>query len=139
MDMSDVRQYVKLRRRQRELESEAESIKEEADKLQEALLEAFASDSIDNVTADGHVVYLHRQLWAALEPGATKEDVIAGLRASGEEHFVYETYNHQTISAWLREKEDNDEELPESLQGVLTGVEKYSIRVRKAAASKTRR
>lgn len=132
MEMEVVREYTKLNRRKRELEAELDAVKEQKAKVEERLLEEFSLDNVDRITLDGHTVYLHRQVWAALEEGATKEDVIEGFRAAGLEHFVSETYSHQTVSAWLRELEREGEELPEELDGLLGTSEKFSVRVRRS-------
>lgn len=131
MDLGDTRRYVELRRRQKELEAEAKAIKDEADALEQSLLEDFASEGLDRMTVDGNTVYLHRQLWAKVANDVSRSEVVSAMKEAGASHFVHETYNHQTISAWLRELESEGEELPAELQGLIEGHERYSLRVRR--------
>ena len=132
MDMARVREYVRLRRQQRERETETEAIKEQADQIEAQLLEEFAVDGVQSMSVDGMTVYLSRQLWASIPDGVEKEQVIDGLKSAGLEHFVRENYNTQTLSSWMRDLEREDESLPEPLQGLLTGSERYNLRVRRS-------
>lgn len=132
MDLDDVHRYVELRRRQSELESEASGVKEEADQIEQRLLEDFAEQGVDRMSVNGHTVYLHRQLWARVPEGVTRAEVVEALEEAGLGHFVRRQYNTQTVSAWLRDLEREEEELPPELYGMIEGSERYSLRVRRA-------
>lgn len=132
LDMDRVREYVRLRRRERELGAQAEEVKAQADVIEQALLEEFAQDGVQSMSVDGMTVYLQRTLWARLSDGATREQAIDALRDAGLDHFVAESYNTQTLSSWLRDLEREEEPLPEALVGVIEGSEKYAIRTRRS-------
>lgn len=132
MDTDKIRAYVRLRTLQHTAEAEAEDYKKQANDLQDELLEQFAEEGVRKISVDGVTTYLHRVLWAKVEEGASREQVVEGLKACGFGQFVSETYNTQTVSAWLRDLEREKEPLPEELQGVLTGTEVFTLRNRKA-------
>lgn len=132
MDTGQVAEYVRLRSLQKAAEAEAEAYKNQADQLQETLLEQFAEEGIQKITVDGTTTYLRRELWARVEPGATREQVVEGLKACGMGQFVHEAFNTQTVSAWLRDLEREGQTMPEELDGVLTTAEVFSLRNRKA-------
>ena len=130
--MDKVRTYVRLRRRQAELSSESDTIKEEADGIEQELLEEFATDGVQSMNVDGVTVYLNRQLWAGLEEGVSKSDAMEALRRAGLDHFISEAYNTSTLSGWLRDLEREDEQLPPELEGVIKSTERYSLRTRRS-------
>lgn len=132
MDMAKVREYIKLRRHADELDSEAKESKKLADELEQELLEAFATDGVQNLKIEGVTVYLHRQLWATREQDKTKEDLIAALEKAGLAHFVSESVSMQSLSSWVRDLEENEEELPPELVGVLGRYEKFQVRTRRS-------
>lgn len=132
MDMEKVRTYIRLRRQQRQREAEASAVKEEADLIEQELLEEFARDSVQNMNVDGTTVYLHRQLWCRVEDGVEKDQVIEGLREAGLGHFVTETFSTQTISSWMRDLEREGEDLPDELTGLLGTTEKFAIKTRRS-------
>lgn len=132
MDTQRVAEYVRLRTLQKEAEATAEDYKSQADALQDILLEQFAEEGVQKVSVNGVTTYLRRDLWAKVEEGASREQVVEGLKACGMGQFVSETYNTQTVSAWLRDLEREGEPLPEELTGVLTSSEVFTLRNRKA-------
>lgn len=132
MDVDRLRKYVMHRRRQRELEAELAEVKDEANALEQYLLEDFAEAGIDRMTIEGQTIYLHRQLWAQVPAGVEKAEVIEAMKDAGVDHFVREDFNTQTVSAWLRELEREGEEVPTELEGLLESSERYSLRVRRS-------
>jgi len=132
MDMERIREYIRLRRLQKEREAEAETIKDQADQIEQQLLEEFAVAGVQNMSVDGTTVYLQRQVWAQVDQAYTKEEVIDRLRQSSLDHFVRESYNTNTLSSWLRDLEREDEPLPPALDGVIRPFEKYQLRTRRS-------
>ena len=130
MDADVVRRYTTLRQRERERKAEAGALKEEADALEQEILEQFAAEGIDSVRIDGKTVYLHRTLWARTEKDVDREAVCGALQEIGLGHFVSETYNANTLSAWMRDLDREGEELPTELKGLVKGEEVYQVRVR---------
>lgn len=132
MDVEDVKQYIALSGRAKELGTKLDSVKEEIAQLQDKLLKDFEREGVANLTVDGRTVYLHRQLWARARPEVERHEITSALKRAGLGQFVSESFNMQTLSAWVRELEAAEEALPPELSDVLTTSEVWSLRVRKA-------
>ena len=94
MDTSKIRAYVHLRAQQHAAEAEAESFKDQANRLQDELLEQFAEEGVKKISVDGVTTYLHRVLWAKVEEGASREQVVEGLKSCGLGQFVSRDLQH---------------------------------------------
>lgn len=125
-------EFMEMYELKRDLEAELKSVTERIGELEPPLLEYFALTGTERVTRNGLTAFLHSQLWAKIEEGATKADVIEGLREAGLADYVSETYNSNQVSALLREWAEQELPIPGPLQGKLGATEKHSIRVRKA-------
>jgi hypothetical protein len=131
LPIAKVRRYKELREAQAASDAEAKAIKEEADKLEAELVEAFGEAGVQNLNVDGKTVYLHRSVYARRCEGIGLEDVKAALRAAGAGDLVTETVNANTLSAYVRELTEDDDApgLPEPLVGVLEPGERFGMRI----------
>jgi hypothetical protein len=131
LPIAKVRRYKELRGLQQQGEAEAKAFKEEADKLEAELIDAFAEAGVQNINVDGKTVYLHRSVYARRCEGVTADDVKAALRAAGAGELVTETVNANTLSAYVREFTEDDDApgLPEPLVGVLEPGERFGVRI----------
>lgn len=143
LPIDKVRRYRELTDAQAASEAEAKAIKQEADILEAELIEAFTEAGLQNISLDGKTVFLHRSTFAQRKEGITADDVKAALRAAGAADLIGETVNANTLSAYVREFVDDDDNLalPEPLVDVLDLGERFSIRINAAGSrpkSKTR-
>lgn len=131
IDTDLVRRYKDLRAAEKEADSERAAVKEEADKLEQQIVDMYSDAGVPSLSIDGKTVYLHRSTYAQRLPGLTSEDVMAALRASGHGDIVKDTVNGQTLNALVRELCDGDEPkgLPEPLAEVLEMGERFAIRI----------
>lgn len=128
-----VKRYIALRDRQKELDGQASSVKEEADALEQLLLDHFAEQSIDSMRVDGRTVYLRRQVWAKVPDGVDKAQIVSAFREAGLDHMVTPpSFNSNTVSSWMRDLEREGEALPPPLNGLLESSEVYNVRVRRS-------
>ena len=124
-----VNDYAQLVMGIRELEAQLKAHKEELAKREERLLENFSRNGIQNMkTATGQTVYLNREVFARLV-GDT-EQAHTALRRAGLGDFIKATVNAQTLRAYVREKEESEEEIPKGLQPYIDVAEVYRLRVR---------
>lgn len=131
LDFALLRQYRELREAQNISEAEGKAYKEEADAIQERLIEMFADAGMQNINIDGKTIYLHRSVYAARCAGVTTEDVMAALLEADAGDLIKPTVNANTLSAWVRELTDDDDApgLPEPVVGVLEPGERFSVRI----------
>ena len=124
-----VNDYARLVGVIRELEAQVKSHKDELARKEERLLGTFARDGIQNMkTTAGQTVYLNRELFARLV--GMPEQAHTALAQAGLGDFIKPTVNAQTLRAYVREKEEVGEEIPEGLQPYIDVSEVYRLRVR---------
>lgn len=126
-----VRKYLQLRVREDELKQRGGAVKEEADRLEQQLMEVFAQQSIDRMTMDGHTVYLHSQMWASAKDGQ-KPELIAALDACGMDHLAQRSLNSNTLSALVREYDNDERPLPAAVEEHVHRTYKYTLRKRRS-------
>jgi len=131
IDTALVRRYKDLRAAEAASDSERKAMKEEADKLEQQIVDMYSEAGVPSLSIDGKTVYLHRSTYAQRIGGADSDAVIAALRASGHGDIVKDNVNGQTLNALVRELCDGDEPkgLPEPLADVLELGERFAIRI----------
>jgi hypothetical protein len=131
VDTNLIKTYARLRRQQAASEAEAGAIKTQADELEVKLIEAFSEEGLQNTKIEGQTIYLRRDLFAQRKPGVEAEELEAALVKAGLEHFIKPTVSMQSLSAYLRDLDKAEEDLPDELAAVVQGFEKFSVRVTK--------
>jgi len=92
------------------LKAALETLDKERRVLEDKLLEDAEANGIQRMTVNGRTVYVRSELWAAA--AVDRDDAVAALKAAGLGSLVNETYNAQTLSAWVRN------ELPQTPDGM---------------------
>jgi hypothetical protein len=124
-----MKEYVELSKARADLETELEALRKRSEEIEPVLLEQMSADGMQRVNAHGRTVYVHRQLWAKAR--GDKSAVVEALRGCGLPQYVTpESFNTNSLSAYVREIEQGEGELPTALKDVLELTEKYSLRVR---------
>ena len=131
MNTEDLKQFIALDERRRQLEAEIDTVKAEAAQLEQALLPEFERDGLERVSIDGKTVYLERKLWAKAKDG-DKAAVCKALKRAHLGDYVEETFNTNSLSAYVRELDREDRELPPSLREVLEISEVFKLRTRRS-------
>jgi hypothetical protein len=101
MNMEQLREFVALEKRKRDLESELKQIIDRLDDLERTLVDQFLNDGVSSMKIDGRLVYIARDIYAG--PLIDRSEVIAALKASGLGQYVCENYNTQSLRAFVRE------------------------------------
>lgn len=140
VDTDMVHEYVQLKLRIREQQAQLERMTEDANALEQELLEQFMQNGVQNIKTDQGTAFLRGQIWASYpesEGGIgtrTYSETNAALRMAGLAGFVLERFHPQTMSAWVRElprDELDNPILPPELEGKLNVTTKFGINVRK--------
>lgn len=136
---------IELNRQKTEAKKILEAITAEFDKAKEQVKDLFIEMGVRSMKA-GKTVYLSKQIWAGNNEGVTNIEVTKALESLDLAGHV--TYNHQSVSSYVREivKEhvewfDEDggilvdpdilvQALPEPLNKLLKVTEKIDIKVR---------
>jgi len=147
MNMEQLREFVALETRKRELDSELKAIAARIDDLEQALVPQFLADGVASMKVDGRTVYIAQEIHAS--PANDRAEVIAALKRSELGQYVSENYNTQSLRALRREvaeearlrcqqqnrlftEEEVRTALPKPLGDALKISFVYSLRSRKA-------
>jgi len=121
--------FLELTNQKKQLEASLDTVKRQIADLEEELLDNLVEAEVDSLKVNGKTIYPHKQMWAKVL--TTKEDVIQALKKAGIDHiYVKEGFNHQSLSAYVRECINEWGELPAEFDGILGFSEKYSLRAR---------
>ena len=137
---------VSLSEEESRLKKELETVQEELKAIKEQVKNLFIEMGVKSMKA-GKTIYLNRQYWAGTAEGATSHEVSKALERLDLAQYV--TYNHQSLSAYVREQAKQCSELigsegeiiatpeqilailPEPLNKLLKVSEVIDIRVKK--------
>ena len=131
MNTDELKQFIALDERRRTLEAEIETIKAEAAEIAPRLLPQFEPSGMERVSIDGRTVYIERKLWAKAKDG-DKSAVCKALRRCRLGDYVEETFNTNSLSAYVRELDREERQLPPTLPAVLDISEVFKLRTRRS-------
>lgn len=101
MNMEQLKEFVCLENRKRDLDAELKGVKAKLDELEEALVPQFIEAGLTKATVDGRTVSLAQEIYASPLDG--RERVVEALKASELAQYVSENYNTNSLSAFVRE------------------------------------
>lgn len=101
MNMEQLKEFVALEKRKRDLDSELKSITVRLDDLEQALVPQFLNDGISSMRIDNRLVYLAEEIYAS--PRNDRGEVISALKRSDLGQYLSENYNTQSLKAFVRE------------------------------------
>ncbi len=147
MNMEQLKEFVALEKRKRDLDSELKAVGARLDDLEQALVPQFLNDGVNSLRIDGRQVYLAQDIYAG--PLRDRAEVIAALKASELGQYISENYNTQSLKAFVREVAEEvrlrceqaerlftEDEVRAALPAPLSGALKisfvHSLRSRKA-------
>lgn len=122
-----------LKETKKHLEDELKAIGLEIDRVDAVLAQRMADSETQNFTRNGTMFCLTSTIRASAAAGR-KNELFEALREAGYGDLVYETVNANSLSAFVKEQTaENDDSLPQWLDGLVTVFEKTTVGVRKAA------
>ncbi len=101
MNIEQLKEYVCLEKRKKELDAELKQTNQRIGELEEALVPQFVADGVDRMSLDGRTIYLLQKVSAA--PVKDRGDVIDALKQSELGQYVAENYNTQSLTAFVNE------------------------------------
>ena len=131
MNSEQLKRFVALEERRKQLEDEVDGIKAEAAELESALMPQFEQAGIERVSIDGRTVYIERKLWAKAKDG-DKPAVCKALKRCRLGDYVEETFNTNSLSAYVRELDREGKPLSPALASVLDVSEVFKLRTRRS-------
>ena len=123
-----------LRDEKKDLEQQMKTLNAQLDETDFALAAAMAESETQNFTRAGMIFCLTNTTRASAM-AEQKEALFEALRAGGYGDLIYETVNANSLSAFVKEQiMENDEALPDWLNGLVNVYERTTVGVRKAAS-----
>lgn len=122
-----------LRDEKSEAEAQLKEINAQIDETDYRLSELMAETETQNFTRSGTMFCLTTKTRASAVAGS-KEELYAALREQGYGDLVYETVNANSLSSFVKEQiGENEDVLPDWLDGLVNVFEKTTVGVRKAS------
>ena len=124
-----VARYVNLSDLERELKHKLEEVTKSKQELEPQILGYWIDNDIQQQRVNGATIYPHRQVWAS--HGGDPQRAVAAMRSAGLDDLI--TVNSQTLSAWVRERQANDEPLPAKVAEAILITERVSLRTKRGS------
>ena len=139
MNMDVVRRFAELTAEKKKTEDRLRAIKDEMGALEPAVLSELVENQVDRMpmtTDDGDriTIFIHKQAWARPIDG-DKGAVVRTLKRCGLSDLVSESYNANSLSAYVRERLADGQSLQPTLKKVLRVDEVTSIRGKRSPLS----
>jgi hypothetical protein len=131
MNTGQLKRFVALEARRKELEQEIDTIKAEAAELEQSLMPEFEQEGVDRISVDGRTVYVERKLWAKAKNG-DKQAVCTALKRARLGDFVQLSYNSNSLSGFIRELDREGRAMSPGLAKVLEVSEVFKLRTRRS-------
>ena len=121
-----------LRDEKKDAEQRVKELNAALDETDAALAQLMTDTETQNFTRNGTMFCLTNTTRASATADR-KDELFEALRAEGYGGLVYETVNANSLSAFVREQiSENDDVLPDWLEGLVSVFEKTTVGVRKA-------
>lgn len=121
-----------LREQKHEMDQVVKDLVSQIEATEFQLAEMMALSETQNFTRSGTMFYLSSKTYASAVSGS-KDELFTALREQGYSDLIYETVNANSLSAFVREQiSENEDELPEWLDGLVNVFEKTTVGVRKS-------
>lgn len=125
-------QLKQLREEKKDAEQRVKDINAEIDKTEYALVKLMAETETQNFTRAGTMFSLTTKTRASAVAGR-KDELFSALKENGFGDLVYETVNANSLSAFVKEQiSENQDTVPEWLNGLVNVYEQTSVSVRKS-------
>lgn len=131
MDLQLADKLKELRDKKKQLENEIKEINTEIEATEQELVQQMLEEEMQNFSRNGTLFYLNTKTFASPVP-EQKQQLYQVLKDNGYGDLVYETVNSNSLSAFVKEQiEQNEDKLPAWLDGLVNVYDKTTIGMRK--------
>ncbi len=121
-----------LREKEAQLKKQLSEINSQIKDTTSQLTEQMVSHEIQNFNRNGRLFYLTTQVYIS-GVASMRDELHHSLREQGFGDIVKEAVHPQTLRAFVREQiKENDDELPEWLDGLVSIYEEEQVRIKKS-------
>lgn len=124
MDTSLAKEFVHLDTMIKDLDRSLKDAKKKREELGKKIMDQMVDEEINRISLNGKTLYIKRTIWAKYP---NREDAIQALKDAGLDEYVKENFNNMQLSAFLREKVEAEEPLPEAFAGRIEPNEVFQV------------
>lgn len=130
LNMELVRKLAKLEKAKAALKAAMDRIDAKLEPIRDTVTDQMIDNGISNMTVGDRTVYVRHDIWAKLLKD--KPAAVEALKKAGMDIYLSESFNMNSLSAYVRERINNKEPLPESFKGVIDASHVYKARTIKS-------
>ena len=124
MDTILAKEFVELDTLIKDLDRSVKEAKKKREDLGKKIMDEMIDEGVNKITLNGKTLYIKRTVWAKYP---SREDAIQALKEAGLNEYVKENFNNMQLSAFLREKVEAEEPLPDAFVGKIEPNEVFQI------------
>jgi|TARA_R110000744_G_scaffold170485_1_gene288687 hypothetical protein len=136
LDMTALQKFANDKAELTIREAQLKRDKAQLRKDESVVLEALSHSGVPKIsvnTEDGpRTLYVRREMYASVKPGVEPEAAMAVLDELDLADFHKQRITLPSVSAWLREKHDAHEEIPEPIKAVFNAEPVFRVGVTKS-------
>ena len=129
MNTDTLRQYVADKAELSLLEAKVKRMKATLRLAEQDVLTELSHSGTQRITIDGKTLYVRQDLYASVKPGVDPEAAMKVLDDLNLTEFHKERITLQSVSAWIRERRANDEEIPADFKAVFKAEPVFRVGV----------
>lgn len=133
MDLLELADRLKgLKEHKKELESKTKEVNTEIERIEGEMIQLMLEQEVGKFERAGSTFYIKTRLFTS--PIADKkQELFKVLKTEGYGDLVQEAVNVNSLAAFIKEQmEENEDQLPEWLNGLVNVYEKTSIGIRRS-------
>ena len=132
MDTKLIDRYIEMNHKKKALEEELEDHKKEMSQVENFILELMLEEGIQNLRTDKGMAYVNKTFAATLKNDVEPLEAIHEVfEEHGLGHMVKTSINANTLRAYVKEKIESEEGLPEEIEKRIKITEVQHLRVRR--------
>lgn len=129
MDTDLLRKYVADKAELDQLEAQAKRLKAALRLAEQDVLQELSHAGAQRISLDGKTLYVRQELYASVKKGVDPDEAMKVLDDLDLSGFHKERITLQSVSAWIREQRQNDEEIPEAIKAVFNAEPVFRVGV----------
>lgn len=126
-----VRDYLDARDKSERAAALAKKRKERLDAAEAKVLDLYQAEGVGNVRVDDRLVSIRRTLQASPKAGM-EDDLVGALCFHGYGDLVRERVMSSTLAAWVRERDRDEDPIPDDIAQYLNIAEMFGLSVRRS-------
>lgn len=129
MDTDTLRQYVADKAELDLLDAKVKRLKSALRLAEQDVLAELSHAGAQRITLGGKTLYVRQDLYASVKKDVDPAEAMKVLDDLDLSEFYKERITLQSVSAWIREKRKNDEEIPEAIKAVFNAEPVFRVGV----------